>query len=69
MREIILAHKVADSLLECKVNHLIKEYAEVQGAFHLVKIKTVSILLFSVLVNHNFLQASFSLMSKLPKHF
>jgi hypothetical protein len=46
MREITLAHKVADSLLESKVNTLIKKNADIQGAFHLVKVKTVSLLLF-----------------------
>ena len=46
MREIILAHKVADSLLESKVNTLIKKYSDIQGAFHIVKIKTVIIYLF-----------------------
>lgn len=42
MREIMLAHKVADSMLEGKVNTLIKKYSDIQGAFHLVKIKTVT---------------------------
>lgn len=47
MRDIILAHKVADSLLELKVNNLIKKYSDIQSAFHLVKLKTVPLLLFS----------------------
>lgn len=40
MRQIILAHKVADCLLEDKVAKLIQSYAHIQGAFHLVKAKT-----------------------------
>jgi hypothetical protein len=48
MREIILAHKVADSLLESKVNSLIKKYSFTQGAFHIVKVKTVILILFRV---------------------
>ena len=44
MREIILAHKVADSMLESKVNTLIKKNSDIQGAFHIVKIKTVQLL-------------------------
>lgn len=51
MREIILAHKVADSLLESKVNSLIKKYSDIQGAFHLVKIKTVISVLFRASAN------------------
>lgn len=44
MREIILVHKVADSLLEGKVNSLIQKYSDIQEAFHLVKIKTVNLI-------------------------
>jgi hypothetical protein len=51
MREIALANRVADSLLESKVNSLIKKYADVQSAFHLVKVKTVRSNLFRELVN------------------
>jgi hypothetical protein len=43
MREIILAHRVADSLLEGKVAALLQQYAHVQAAFHLVKLRTVPI--------------------------
>jgi hypothetical protein len=40
MRKITLAHKLADSLLEGKVNALIRNYAQVQAAFRLVRAKT-----------------------------
>ena len=69
MREIILAHKVADSLLESKVNTLIKKNADIQGAFHLVKVKTVIILLFRESVNHNSSPANSSPTNSNPKVF
>lgn len=40
MRQITLASKVADCLLEDKVARLIESYSTVQGAFHLVRAKT-----------------------------
>jgi hypothetical protein len=67
MREIILAHKVADSLLESKVTTLIKRYAETQGAFHLVKVKTVTIPLSRASVNLSSSPASSSPTNKPPK--
>jgi len=54
MREIILAHRVADSMLESKVSTLIKKYSDIQGAFHLVKIKTVRFMLFRVSASLSF---------------
>jgi len=69
MREIILAHKVADSLLESKVSTLIKKYANIQSSFHLVKLKTVSFILFSVLANLSYWPANSSRMSKQLKAY
>lgn len=40
MRQITLASKVADCLLEDKVARLIESYSTIQGAFHLVRAKT-----------------------------
>ena len=43
MREILLAHRVADSLLEAKVTTLLKQNQDLQAAFHAIKLKTVYI--------------------------
>ena len=69
MKEITLAHKVADNLLESKVNTLIKKNADIQGAFHLVKVKTVIILLFRVLVSLNISQPNFFPTNSNPKAY
>lgn len=67
MREIILAHRVADNLLEGKVSALLQQYAHVQSAFRLVKLRTVVIYLFRRLLNRNYSLLSSFPMSRLQR--